>query len=90
MMTFVEDATDGFEVSWTSNPVERAMGEVAKRCKRDWMQWSEEGLETLLQLRLTKYANPEHYDEFFDDLLQRSAHREIRCSVSVTAKAGEL
>ena len=90
MMTFAEDATDGFEVPWTSNPVERAMGEVAKRCKRDWMQWSEEGLEVLLQLRLTKYANPEHYDEFFDDLLQRSTHRKIRCSVSVTAKGGEL
>jgi len=90
MMTFAEDATDGFEVPWTSNPVERAMGEVAKRCKRDWMQWSEEGLEALLQLRLTKYANPEHYDEFFDDLLQRSTHRKMQCSVSVTAKGGEV
>ena len=90
MVTFAEDATDGFEVPWTSNPVERAMGEVAKRCKGDWMRWSEDGLETLLQLRLTKYANPEQYGEFFDDLLQRSTHGKIRCSVSVTATGGEL
>ncbi|GAA0457887.1 hypothetical protein GCM10008985_12540 [Halococcus dombrowskii] len=90
MVTFAEDAIDGFEVPWTSNPVERAMGEVAKRCKRDWMQWSEEGLDTLLQLSLTKYANPEYYREFFDEFLQRSTHEKIRCSVSVTTNGGEL
>lgn len=90
MVTFAEDATDGFEVPWTSNPVERAMGEVAKRCKRDWMQWSEEGLDALLQLSLTKYANPEYYREFFDEFLQRSTHRKIRCSVSVTTNGGEV
>jgi len=90
MITFAEDATDGFEVPWTSNPVERAMGEVAKRCKRDWMQWSEEGLDALLQLSLTKYANPEYYREFFDEFLQRSTHSKIRCSVSVTTNGGEL
>jgi hypothetical protein len=90
MVTFAEDATDGFEVPWTSNPVERAMGEVAKRCKRDWMQWSEEGLEALLQLRLTKYADPERYHEFFGDLLQRSTHGKLRCNVSVTSSGGEL
>jgi len=90
MVTFAEDATDGFEVPWTSNPVERAMGEVAKRCKRDWMQWSEEGLDALLQLTLTKYANPEYYREFFDEFLQRSTHGEIRCRVSVTTNGGEV
>jgi len=90
MVTFAEDATDGFEVPWTSNPVERAMGAVAKRCKRDWMQWSEVGLDALLQLSLTKYANPGYYDEFFDEFLQRSIHETIRCSVSVTASGGEL
>jgi|AntDeeMinimDraft_5_1070356.scaffolds.fasta_scaffold15020_1 transposase-like protein len=90
MMTFAEDALDGFEVPWTSNPVERAMGEVAKRCKRDWEQWSESGLEALLQLRLVKYANPEHYRQFFDDFLQRSNHKKMRCTVSVTATGGEF
>ena len=90
MVTFAEDALDGFEVPWTSNPVERAMGEVAKRCKRDWMQWSESGLEALLQLRLVKYANPDYYRQFFDDFLRRSTHKKIRCTVSVTATGGEV
>ena len=36
------------------------MDEVAKRCKRDWMRWSEKGLDTLLQLILTKYADPDY------------------------------
>ena len=78
MVTFAEEATAGFEVPWTSNPVERAMGEVAKRCKRDWMQWSEERLDTLLRLTLTKYANPDHYREFVDEFLQRSTQRKMR------------
>ncbi|RJX51483.1 ISH6 family transposase [Halonotius pteroides] len=90
MVTFAEEATAGFEVPWTSNPVERAMGEVAKRCKRDWMQWSEEGLDTLLQLTLTKYANPDYYRKFFDEFLQRSTQNKMRCSVSVTANGGKV
>jgi hypothetical protein len=90
ILTFAEDALDGFEVHGTSNPVERAMAEVAKRCKRDWMQLSENGLEGLLQLRLMKYANPDHYRQFFDDLPQRSAHRKMRCAVSATVTGGEV
>jgi len=35
----------GFEVPWTSNPVERLMGEVSKRCKNQWMRWTAEGLK---------------------------------------------
>ena len=66
------------------------MGEVAKRCKRDWMQWKEEGVEALLQMNLVKYANPDQYRQFFDGLLQRSTHRKIRCTVSVTATGGEV
>ncbi len=37
MQRFAEKALDGSGVRWTSNPVEQAMEEVAKRCKRDWM-----------------------------------------------------
>ena len=47
-------------------------------------------IDTLLQLSLTKYANPEYYREFFDEFLQRSTHGKIRCSVSVTTNGGEL
>jgi len=35
------------------------MGEVSKRCKNQWMRWTAEGLEAILQLRLVKYADPE-------------------------------
>jgi len=47
-VTFAEHAVEGFEVPWTSNPVERLMGEVSKRCKNQWMRWTAEGLEAIL------------------------------------------
>ena len=90
MLTFAEKALDGVEVRWTSNPVERAMGEVAKRCKRDWMQWSQDGLEAVLQLRLVDYQDPEIYQQFFDELLCRSTHEQIRCNAAVETTGGEI
>jgi hypothetical protein len=54
------------------------------------MQWSESELEALLELRLVKYANPNHYRLFFDDLLQRLAHKKMHCTVSVTVTGGEI
>jgi len=68
IVTFAEHAVEGFEVPWTSNPVERLMGEVSKRCKNQWMRWTAEGLEAILQLRLVKYADPEYYQAFLDEL----------------------
>jgi len=56
-----EAAIEGFEVPWTSNPVEHLMGEVSKCCNNQWMRWTAEGLEVLLQLRLVKYADTSHY-----------------------------
>jgi hypothetical protein len=85
--TVSEAATDRFEVPWT---VERTMGEVAKRCKRDWMRWTADGLEALLQLQLVKYANPAHYQSFLDDFLQRSLQTSLHCTVLVTASGGEV
>ena len=90
MILFAEEAVDGFEVPWTSNPVERAMGEVSKRCKNQWMRWSAAGLEALLQLRLVDYANPEQYQAFKHDLLQRSTKTSISCDLSVKATRGKL
>jgi len=90
MLTFAKKALDGVEVRWTSNPVERAMGEVAKRCKRDWMQWSQIGLNAVLQLRLIKYQDPDLYSQFFDKVLCRSTHEQIHCTVSVDATGGEV
>jgi hypothetical protein len=90
MMTFAEYAVEGFEVLWTSNPVERLMGEVSKRCMNQWMRWTADGLEALLQLQLVKYADPDHYQSFFDDLLQRSIKTTINCDLSVKSTRGKL
>jgi hypothetical protein len=90
IVTFAEQAVEGFEVPWTSNPVERLMGEVSKRCKNQWMRWTEDGLESLLQLRLVKYANPDHYREFFDQLLHRSTKTTMSCDLSIESTRGKL
>jgi hypothetical protein len=90
VVTFAEGAVEGFEVPWTSNPVERLMGEVSKRCKNQWMRWTEDGLESLLQLRLVKYANPDHYREFFDQLLHRSTKTTMSCDLSIESTRGKL
>jgi hypothetical protein len=84
VVTFAEGAVEGFEVPWTSNPVERLMGEVSKRCKNQWMRWTEDGLESLLQLRLVKYANP------VDQLLHRSIKTTMSCDLSIESTRGKL
>jgi len=90
IVTFAEQAIEGFEVPWTSNPVERLMGEVSKRCKNQWMRWTAEGLEALLQLRLVKYADPAHYQSFLDELLQRSTKTAMSCDISTESTRGKL
>ena len=75
IVTFAEQAVEGFEVPWTSNPVERLMGEVSKRCKNQWMRWTTEGLEAILQLRLVKYADPERTRRRPRDCNQASGRR---------------
>jgi len=90
IVTFAEQAVEGFEVPWTSNPVERLMGEVSKRCKNQWMRWTTEGLEAILQLRLVKYADPEYYQSFLDELLQRSTKTAMSCDLSVESTRGKL
>ena len=60
-VTFAELALEGQEVLWTSNVVERAMGEISKRCKNQWMRWTESGLESLLWLNLVRYADSEQF-----------------------------
>ncbi|AHG02555.1 transposase (plasmid) [Halobacterium sp. DL1] len=90
IVTFAEHAVEGFEVPWTSNPVERLMGEVSKRCKNQWMRWTAEGLEAILQLRLVKYTDPEYYQAFLDELLQRSTKTAINCDLSIESTSGKV
>jgi len=90
IVTFAEAAIEGFEVPWTSNPVERLMGEVSNRCKNQWRRWTADGLEALLNLRLVKYTDPAHYQSFFDDLLQRSIKTAMSCDLSTESTRGKL
>ncbi|GAB7090343.1 transposase [Halorubrum luteum] len=89
-VTFAELALEGQEVLWTSNVVERAMGEISKRCKNQWMRWTESGLESLLWLNLVRYADSEQFAAFADELLERSAKTAMTLEVSVDATRGEL
>ncbi len=90
IVTFAEQAVEGFKMPWTSNPVERLMSEVSKRCKNQWMRWTTEGLEAILQLRLVKYADPEYYQSFLDELLQRSTKTAMSCDLSIESTRGKL
>jgi len=90
IVTFAEQAIEGFEVPWTSNPVERLMGEVSKRCKNQWMRWTAEGLEAILKLRLVKYADPAYYQSFLDELLQQSTKTAMSCDLSIESTRGKL
>jgi len=80
----------GVRGSVDSNPVERPMGEVSKRCKNQWMRWTAEGLEAILQLRLVKYADPEYYQAFLDELLQRSTKTAINRDLSIESTSGKV
>jgi len=48
VVTFAKLALEGKIIQYTSNVIERLMGEVAKRCKDRWMHWSTEGLGNML------------------------------------------
>ena len=90
ILRFGRCAIDGEAVPWTSNAVERAMGEVSKRCKNQWMRWTAPGLEALLTLNLVRYANPDQFAAFEDELLGRSTKTSITMEVSAWANRGEL
>jgi len=41
MVTFAKVALEiGISIPYTSNAIERLMGEISKRCKHKWMHWS--------------------------------------------------
>jgi hypothetical protein len=65
MVTFAKLALKNIQVPYTSNVIERLMGEISKRCKHKWMHWSTEGLENILQIILVRYTNPQFYKQFW-------------------------
>ncbi|MBI2937396.1 MAG: hypothetical protein HYY22_04255 [Thaumarchaeota archaeon] len=62
MVTFAKLATIGLDIPYTSNIIERMMGEIAKRCKHKWAHWSTKGLENMLWILLTRYTDTQSYE----------------------------
>jgi len=54
------------------------------------MRWTATGLETILNLRLVKYADPDHYQAFLDELLQRSTKTTMSCDISIESTRSKL
>jgi len=54
------------------------------------MRWTEDGLEALPTLLLTRSLTPGTYDEFTDELIGRSTKTAMSCEISVDATRGEL
>jgi hypothetical protein len=77
MVTFAKIAlTKGIMIPYTSNAIERLMGEISKRCKHKWMHWSTRGLENILWILLVRYTDPAYYHErFWNDYIHPSTHR---------------
>jgi len=42
------------------------------------------------ELRLVKYADPEYYQAFLDELLQRSTKTAINCDLSIESTSGKV
>ncbi len=63
MVTFAELAMEDMEIPYTTNKIERLMGEISKRCKHKWMHWSTHGLRNILTMILIRYTNQQLYNQ---------------------------
>jgi len=75
MVTFAKLALKNTQIPYTSNAIERLMGEISKRCKHKWMHWSTEGLESILQIILIRYTNPRFYKQFWKTYIHPSQYQ---------------
>ena len=75
MVTFAKLALKNIQIPYTSNVIERLMGEISKRCKHKWMHWSTEGLENILQIILVRYTNPQFYKRFWNAYIHPSQYQ---------------
>jgi len=73
IVTFAEVALEGMRVPYTSNRIERLMGEVSKRCKHQWMHWSTDGLRNILILVLVRYTDEALYEGFKNAYIHNEA-----------------
>lgn len=84
LLRFAEAAIEGRTVPWTSNAVERAMGSVSKRCKNNWMRWTEAGLDAMLTLRQVRSAHP----DFFELIVAEEIGLPTATAITLDVKSG--
>lgn len=83
MVTFAKLALEDVEIPYTTNKIERLMGEVSKRCKNKWMHWSTDGLKNILTLVLIRYTDRKLYNQFKNayihnkPFIKRTQHKAI-------------
>jgi len=73
MVTFAEVDLEGVRIPYTTNRIERLMGEVSKRCKHQWMHWSTDGLRNILILVLVRYTDEALYEGFKNAYIHNDA-----------------
>jgi len=73
MVTFAELALEGVRIPYTTNRIERLMGEVSKRCKHKWMHWSTDGLRNIFILVLVRYTDEALYEGFKNAYIHNEA-----------------
>jgi len=73
MVTFAELALEGVRIPYTTNRIERLMGEISKRCKHKWMHWSTRGLKNILTLVLIRYTDEPLYEHFKNAYIHNGA-----------------
>jgi len=82
VVTFAMLKCEGRDIPWNSNIIERLMGEIQKRCKHKWMRWTTDGQEAMLNLILTRYINPEYYEEFKSNKLKTNKTPKIKAIIT--------
>ena len=74
MVTFAQLTLEDVEIPYTTNKIERLMGETSKRCKHKWMHWSTEVLRNILTIILIRYTNQQLYNQFKKVYPQQTIH----------------
>jgi transposase-like protein len=82
MVTYALLMIKGIKTPYSSNIIERLMGEIAKRVKNKWMHWSTRGLEAIINLILVRYTSEATYEKFYREV-QGLGSRFISMKVKV-------
>jgi len=83
VVTYAILLVEGKHIPWNSNIIERLMGEIQKRCKHKWMQWTTQGQESMLNLILTIYTNKKYYNEFKNQKLNTQNIKNIKTKIII-------